>query len=163
MSFIQTFFPNSKFVGRAYLQPKKVRLVVADAVTDDEAATLKQLNDVDATIFNRSQMVAGGVIDAYSLLMLENEKVVHFDPTDENNCHKVIGFATTSAVLNQVIDVIVDGEIEIAGLTPSAVYFAGVNGTISVTPIVTGIDLSVGIAKSASVLMIKFSEPTILI
>jgi hypothetical protein len=108
--------------------------------------------------------VAGTNISMEKVLMIQAGKVVHFDPSDENNAGKAVGISTDSALALQNVTVIGEGIMESPGwgLTPDTVYYAGASGVITSAIPVTGIALSVGIAVNANTMRVQFSEPIIL-
>lgn len=109
--------------------------------------------------------IAGETLGGQRIVMISGGKVFYFDPLDENNSGKQLGFTDTAAITDDSVNVISNGVIESAGwgLTPDAVYYAAIDGTISITPISSGISMRVGVAISAEKLKIEFSEPIIIL
>lgn len=109
--------------------------------------------------------IAGAAITAQRVVMLSGGKVVHFDPADQANIGKVVGLSKNAAVLDAPVTVVQEGIIVSSGfgLTTDEVYYAGPNGTISITEPTSGIFQRVGAAISSGSLKVEFSEPILLI
>lgn len=108
---------------------------------------------------------AGDTVITQRVVMLSGGKVVHFDPSDESNIGKVVGLSKTAALANEPVTVVQEGIIANSGmgLTADGVYYAGADGTISITEPVSGIFQRVGVAISPVSLKVEFSEPILLI
>ena len=68
----------------------------------------------------------------------------------------LVGFTQTSALINASVVVVSMGEVGIGGgLTAGAEHFLGVAGGVVATPVAPGIAHSVGVAKSATTLVVN--------
>ena len=108
--------------------------------------------------------IAGATIAMEKVLVLSSGKVIHFDPSDENNVGKVVGISTNSALINENVKVISEGIMNSAGwgLSPDSVYYAGSTGTVTTTLPTSGIVIRVGVAVDTNTMKVNFSEPIIL-
>jgi hypothetical protein len=59
---------------------------------------------------------AGATVVMERVVMLSGGKVIHFDPTDENNLGKVAGIAKNAAAINQVVTVVQEVIIPNSGM-----------------------------------------------
>lgn len=119
----------------------------------------------DDEIGSAANYIAGAAIGGHRVIMIETSKAVHFDPSEENNTGKTLGVSKNAAVTDDPVTVVHQGIIKSSGwgLTPDAIYYAGSNGTITVTIPTSGILQRIGIAVDSDTLMVKFSEPIVLI
>lgn len=105
---------------------------------------------------------AGENIGGQKVVMINAGKAFLFDPTDDNNIGKQIGISNQAAILNDPIDVIEVGQVISAGwgLTTDAIYYAGINGTITTTePTGVFVFQRIGVAIDSNTLKLEFSEP----
>lgn len=110
--------------------------------------------------------VAGEPITSYTIVRLIGGKAFYFDQTDENNYGFEVGMATQSAILNDPINVVLNGVIENIGwglIQDSIYYVSGTNGGITTTIPTSGIFMRIGIALTSDKLKLDFSEPIIII
>jgi hypothetical protein len=109
--------------------------------------------------------IAGATVIAERVVMLSGGKVIHFDPSDEDNLGKVVGLSKNGAAADQPVTVVQEGIYANSGmgLTPNEVYYAGTDGTISTTVPANGIFIRIGISISSGSLKVDFSEPVLLI
>lgn len=128
---------------------------------DNALATLKNLNQVIEQINASGGLVnAGTALGGGKLVMMQGDSAVYFNPTDENNTGKILGFTLSSAVINTDVAIADSGQVYIGTtLIPGTVYYAGLNGTITATIPTTGIFQRVGVAVTDHQLKIEFSEP----
>lgn len=108
--------------------------------------------------------IAGANVSIERVLMLSAGKVVHFDPSDENNAGKVVGISKNSALVNENVTVVAEGVMTSPGWgrIANSIYYAAANGTTTTTIPGSGILQSVGVAIDVSTMKISFSEPIIL-
>lgn len=108
-------------------------------------------------------MQAGVDVGGHRLLMLSGGRAIYFDPTNINNINKFLGISTNASITDDNVGIVTKGLlINIGwGLIPDATYFASSDGLISTTPILSGINLVVGIAIDSDTLDINFSQPYI--
>ena len=130
--------------------------------------TVIVVRDVDTRIIvevsNITKYVAGSILSGQRLVMLDNSKVIYFDPTNENNAGKLVGITNQAALENELIEVVSFGVItNMSVLVPNSIYYARDNGNISTTPEPNGIFQRIGIAIDNNNLKIEFSEPLIII
>ena len=114
----------------------------------------------------KNTYVAGATVLKHRVVMLSGSKVIHFDPTNENNTRYHIGITDNEAIVNLPVDVISEGRIVSSswGLSPDTIYYAGASGSItSILPTGSGIFMEVGLAISAEEMYVKLSEPIITI
>lgn len=111
------------------------------------------------------ELIAGEILNGQVVVIYDGTGLFLFDPTNENHYLKVIGFTKTSAVQGQLIKVLSGGEIiqQGWGLTPGELYYATINGQITLDPTGLTILQSVGIAKDSNTLLIQINQPLILI
>jgi len=122
---------------------------------------LKEIIIIEAA--NVLKVVAGEVLGGQRVVMLENGVAFYYDPSDEKNVGKVIGITNQASIQGEQIDIVGFGVITNMGnLIPNQIYYAGLNGLISETPIASGIFQRIGIAIDANNLKIDFSEPLII-
>lgn len=71
-------------------------------------------------------------VTAGQLLVIYNEDVMPYDATDVVHADLLIGIATNSANVGEIVNVQSEGMVSVAtfGLTPDTVYFAGPNGSL---------------------------------
>ena len=121
--------------------------------------------DYDDEIGSAATYIAGSAVGGHRVIMVEGSKAVHFDPSEENNTGKTLGVSKNAAVTDDNVTVIHQGIIKSSGwgLTPDAIYYAGPNGTMTATIPNSGILQRIGIAIDSETLMVKFSEPIVLI
>jgi hypothetical protein len=101
---------------------------------------------------------AGESISAYNILVQESDgKVDVADSSDTNHIQKVVGLATTSAVLDDSIDVQSTGKMTNAGWswTPGAKLYFTSSGTLTETVPSTGFIQQVAVAETATTITIN--------
>ncbi|MFV8336428.1 hypothetical protein ACNQF7_10135 [Flavobacterium sp. RSP29] len=112
---------------------------------------------------NVSKYIAGEILGGQRAVMLQDGKAFYYDPSDENNAGKLIGITNQAALEGEEIEVVGFGVITNMGnLIPNQIYYAGLNGDISINPMAIGICQRIGIAIDANNLKIEFSEPLII-
>ncbi len=112
---------------------------------------------------NITKYIAGEILSGQRLVMLQDGKVIYYDPTNENNVGKLVGITNQSAIENEEIEVVGFGFVTNMGnLIANEIYYASENGMLSLNPIMTGIFQRVGIAKDTNNFKIEFSEPLII-
>ncbi|MDD4995785.1 MAG: hypothetical protein PHW53_04980 [Patescibacteria group bacterium] len=85
------------------------------------------------------------------------------DSSDAATAGRAIGITAGAASAGALVDVVVAGELDgFGGLTINSPVYASVNGTFTQTEPVTGYSQQVGIAVSASKLMVRLFPPIIL-
>jgi hypothetical protein len=104
-------------------------------------------------------LTAGETLNGQKLLMISNGQAYLFDPSDESNADRVLGFSTHAADQGDQVTIQRTGPLSSMVLTPNATYYAGPSG--SITPIVpaSGLVLRVGMAKDSSTLLIDIGIP----
>lgn len=143
-------------------------LALAIALEDESIELATELStEVEVTYMANMQSIytAGQNLSSGNLLMLgDDARVYKNDPTDEANYGRAIGFAKMAVVTGEDEEVITEGVYVEGGfgLTPGAVYYAGLNGSITATPPEAGMSQVVGVAKDADTLVIEIQEPIIL-
>jgi hypothetical protein len=115
---------------------------------------------------NASQLiqkyVAGENLGGQRAVVIDNGKVVYLQPNDLTNIGKKIGITNQAAAQDDLIEVVICGEVKNSGwsLLPDAVYYVAANGILSTTiPASPNYFQRVGTATSADSLLISFSEP----
>ena len=106
--------------------------------------------------------IAGENIGGQKVVMINTGKAFLFDPTNDNNIGKQIGISNQASITNDPIDVISSGLIVSSGwgLVPDAIYYAGINGTITTTePTGVFVFQRIGVAIDSNTLKLEFSEP----
>ena len=123
------------------------------------------VNAVNAGSSGQSQLVntfvAGANLSGQRVVYIDSGKAVYFDATDQNLSFLQIGLTDHAAALNANVNVIIDGIIKSAGwgLLAGAVYYADVNGLLTLTPpIAPSIVQTVGVAIDSDTLKINFSQ-----
>jgi hypothetical protein len=108
------------------------------------------------------EYTAGEIMSAERVVMLSGGKAYLFDPTDENNYNKAIGFSLNSVIVNDIVTVLKVGNV-VGGLVlvPDTLYYAGPNGTITATPPSTGVIVTVGTALDANTLVVDIQQSII--
>jgi hypothetical protein len=105
---------------------------------------------------------AGEILSGQRVVMLQGDKVVYYDPTDEENYDKIVGITDQAAVLDEPVRVIMSGIIYNPGwgLNQNKLYFSDLNGTITETPSAEILN-SIGLALDSDSLKIKIGQPII--
>lgn len=107
-------------------------------------------------------LIAGEVLNGQKLLMMQNGQAYLFDPSDEANADKVVGFSNHAAETGAPVAVRRFGPLESMVLIPDAVYYAGPIGSVTATIPTSGVLLRVGTAKDAETLLIDIATPIII-
>lgn len=114
----------------------------------------------DAIIRN---FTAGEAISGGMVVMYDAGKIFKFDTSNSANYGKMVGVSNQSAILNDPIDVVLNGVCgQAGGLTPNTVYYAsGTPGLLSTTQPATGISQIIGIALNATTILVAPEKPYI--
>lgn len=108
--------------------------------------------------------IAGDTINGNRVVMLDNNTILHADPTDENNYNKIIGISINSGLVGDTIQVISLGKLGSFGsLIPNDTYYLDINGLITNTIPTTGLLLEVGVALTTTILNVKLNHEFITI
>jgi hypothetical protein len=101
----------------------------------------------------------GGVV-AYRVVMLYNDEIRPANGENATHAGYVTGMALQTALEGVQCKVQTSGEITNPAwsLTPGAIYFVALGGTISATPPVVGFVQKIGLAKNATTLVISLGE-----
>jgi len=87
--------------------------------------------------------------------MINGGQVKYYDPTDVSNLGKTLGITDSGVTVGGSVNIITEGTIMNYGwgLTQDAVYYAGINGTITtIVPIPPFIQQRVGVAIDSNTL-----------
>lgn len=108
---------------------------------------------------------AGEDISGDTLVKMIDDKVYAYQVGDEDSYDQEIGFTVTSVLEDAMVPVRMYGIHNNPGwgLTPGAIYYAASAGGITETIPTTGLFLSVGVAKDADNLDIRFGNSLVLI
>lgn len=160
--------------GIAYVGTSEKRLVkVPQSIIDLENSTeqiintvktvtntLKETSTVTDTPAKIYKGVSGMAISAHRAIVVIGNKVYHFDKDNVTHYNKCIGFSIQSVNINTLVEVAIDGVIDTGiSLLDGALYYAGVDGFLTITAPTTGIVQGVAIAVSTSKLLVKISHP----
>ena len=139
------------------------RIIAGATVTPKRIYADVQINGIVYVSDMTSTYTAGENLGGHRVVMIEGGLAVYYDPSDENNTGKKLGFSKHAAVTGDTVTVIHIGNLELIGwgLNTDAVYYAATNGLI--TPVIptTGIFQRVGVAVSANKILVDFSEPIV--
>ena len=112
----------------------------------------------------KAVFIAGENLGGQRVVKISQGKVYYFDQSDILNAGHLLGITNQAASINENIDVILSGVINNPGwnLTQDGIYFADINGLITLTPSSSGISQRVGTALDSDNLKIEFSEQLII-
>lgn len=122
---------------------------------------------VNPPVFNltgHSIFVGSGGVNGFQVVYLASDGTARpADGTNPTHAGKVIGLAAAAQPEGEPATIQLAGEIENPAwnLIPGAIYFLFAGGEISLTPPETGFVQKIGVAKSATVLVISLGEPTL--
>lgn len=107
---------------------------------------------------------AGENISSGNVVMLSGGQVFKYDPSDENNYGKAIGIAKTSVLTGATVNVVLSGTVFIGGwgLVADDIYYAALAGAVANTPLASGMNNMIGVAKDSNTMIIDIDEPIIL-
>lgn len=112
----------------------------------------------------KSRITAGETISGHMLLVSIDGLAYLADPTDLTHADAIIGVSKTAAGSGSAIEYIPFGDVAAGSFTQNQTYFAGLNGTLSTSPIAVGAAwmAKVGYAKSSTVLNVQI-DPSIIL
>lgn len=122
---------------------------------------------VNPPVFNltgHSIFVGSGGVNGFQVVYLASDSTARpADGTNQTHAGKVIGLAAAAQLEGVPAAIQLAGEIEnpVWHLTPGEVYFLVAGGEISMTPPESGFVQKIGVAKTATVLVISLGEPTL--
>lgn len=102
--------------------------------------------------------IAGEEINAFTCVVLWNDRVYKFDPLMADHYNKLIGITTMRAIKDGQIQVVTAGKIVYYGwgLTPAKFYFASTNGQMSLLPPV-GLCVFMGMSLTADIFYVNIT------
>lgn len=106
------------------------------------------------------QRAAGEELSALLVVYEENSKVYRLLPDDDEHIFQALGLTMTAAGIDDEINVQRSGPIDDSGWswTPGPVWL-GSSGNLTQTPPVGGNDLMVGVALSATRILLDLQQP----
>lgn len=110
------------------------------------------------SVITLGESVSGGNV----LYMASNGKFYKYNHSDLNLYNRVAGLANSSGLADQLIDIITNGECDqLGGLITGDTYYGAENGLVTNIPPVINIFQQLGIAKSATTLIVGIQKPYI--
>lgn len=110
--------------------------------------------------YSRMNKVCDEVVPAHRVVVLENDKVVLFNPFNNIHYNKVLGISYQSGNTGDSIDIITDDEIDFGiSLVNGVIYYGGVNGTLVDIPPTSGIVQSLGWSHSNGKFIVHIGTP----
>lgn len=112
--------------------------------------------------YSRINKICDESIPAHRVVILENDRVVLFDPFNITHYNKVLGISYQSGNTGDSVDIITDDEIDF-GITMvnGAIYYGGISGTLTNIPPITGIMQSLGWAHSNGKFIVHIGTPVL--
>jgi hypothetical protein len=141
----------------AYVISTQKTYQLVGGVTNSDWVEVSSGGSSNATSIINSY-TAGESISAYNILVQESDgKVDVGDSSDTTHIQKVVGLATTSAVLDDTIEVQSTGKMTNAGWswTPGAKLYYTSSGTLTETVPSTGFIQQVAVAETATTITIN--------
>lgn len=111
-----------------------------------------------------SEAIAGTSISVYQVIVQGNDgKAYVADPTNISHVGKVLGVAIQSATNNNSLQYVSTGTINGGSWTPGTLYFVGVSGILSSSPIAVGARWSqfIGTGKSSTSFNVGLGIPVV--
>jgi hypothetical protein len=110
--------------------------------------------------YSRINKVANDSIPAHRVVVLSNDQVILFDPTDPTHYNKVLGISYNSGGLGDQITVITDDEVTFGiPLVDGVIYYGGSNGTLVSTAPSTGIVQPMGMSNASGRFIVHIGTP----
>lgn len=110
----------------------------------------------------RSSFIAGEILSGGMLVYINAGQVFKYNQSNTNLYDKEVGFTLTSASSGEEVEVILAGECnQLGGLITGEPYYAGNNGSVVTPSPLINTQLSVGVAKNATTLIVSLGEPRI--
>lgn len=106
---------------------------------------------------------AGENLSAGRVVYFLNNKAYYYQPSNLALYGVSVGVTKTSALTNQNVVVVLFGELPLIGsaFTPNTIYFAGLNGTISTTPVSSGLHSIIGHTLSPDIFFVNIHKTVI--
>jgi hypothetical protein len=103
---------------------------------------------------------AGESIVAGRAVIQSGGNLWHFQPSTPAHYGRIIGISKQSATVGNPVIVVLSGIVNgLSGLTADTLVYSGNNGVLSDTPNTSGINQIVGIALSATEILIEQKQP----
>lgn len=105
------------------------------------------------------QKQAGESIVSFRAVVLINDKVFYFDPTNVNHYGKCVGISRNGCSINDICDIVISGQINTGLiLNEGAIYYANTNGTLTDTIPTTDLFQIVGLAITQQIFLVRLQQ-----
>ena len=117
----------------------------------------------ETAITNNYDFTAGENIDIHKVLALVDDKVFHFDVSDNSHAGRCIGVSRNAGITGATITTTYEGIVDDVTLTAGKRYFVGAAGVLTDTIPTTSISQQIGISRTTTNLFVSIKQPIILI